>query len=98
MLKNVKIIEIGPRLRVAIERQSFTTCEFLMFEIHLLIWATLGRYEYSSGPNKRVHTPIYFRKKIPPHMALLVTTRILIFQRKSRKKLFQKIFSGLKLL
>ena len=80
MLKNVKIIEIGPRLRVAIERQSFTTCEFLMFEIHLLIWATLGRYEYSSGPNKRVHTPIYFRIKIPPHMALFGTTCLLIFE------------------
>ena len=45
---------------------------------------------YSSGPNKRVHTPIYFRRKIPPHMALLGTTCLLIFQRKSKKNFPQK--------
>ena len=47
-----------------------------------LNWMT----HYSSGPNKHVHTPICFRNKIPPHMALLGTTHLLIFQRKSKKK------------
>ena len=46
-----------------------------------------GIFPYSSGPNKRVHMPIYLGNKIPPHMALLGTTRLLIFQRKSKKKL-----------
>ena len=34
---------------------------------------------YSSGPNNRVHTPIYFLKKNPANMLLLGTTRLLIF-------------------
>ena len=61
--------------------------------IHILCKQT-GCVGYSSGPNKRVHTPIYFRNKIPPHMALLGTTRLLIFLRNSKKKLFQKSFCG----
>ena len=39
-------------------------------------------YSYSSGPNYRVHTPIYSEKKIPAHMALLGTTRLLILNQK----------------
>ena len=48
--------------------------------LRLMIFSAYNVITYSSGPNNHVHTPIYFSKKNPANMALLGTTRLLVFK------------------